>query len=57
MLALKGAENHFILLCQSVKAHPSKIFQYRLIECLICVLVSEHSLEGLRSDLISKEKS
>jgi len=45
MLTLKNAENHFLLLCKCVKAQKSSLFQYRLIESLITVLVSEQSLE------------
>ena len=53
IFSLKNSEDHYILLCKKVNTHYNQQFQYRLIENLVTVLVSEHSLENLRINLAS----
>ena len=56
LLSLSRAEENFLDLCRRGSQFQNSKFQYKLLEHLITILVTEHTLEPLRSRLEASDK-
>ena len=51
ILALQHSEENYLAICRRAQTITKETFKYRLLECLVSVLVTEDSLTSLRVSL------